>query len=200
MPVLTGARQQVVKLRQENLCATLQDIATHTKISRERVRQILKEEGLSTTNYNYKPTSHCLNCGQEIPSPISQPRIFCSQACFSRYHTILVECSQCGKLFTIRQSALLARTKRNKTSMIFCSNKCHGTVVGQNYGFLAHPENIGSHNHRKWSYQLVWRLRMMGLKCGQIKFLLDIPESTIYSILYKGGFTSHYKRGKPTPV
>ena len=84
-------RELVKTARLKNPCATLQQIGNDIGITRERVRQILSEEGLNTSAW--KQTYYCLNCDKEIATG----RKFCSKRCDSDYTRIQIECPVCGK-------------------------------------------------------------------------------------------------------
>ncbi len=61
-----STRSQVSAVRVNNPQATLQEIGNLCQISRERVRQILKEEGLPTTAERERISKACKICGQKL--------------------------------------------------------------------------------------------------------------------------------------
>ena len=131
-------KAEFIQARLNNPCATLEELGKKLGVSRERVRQVLKESKVVNVKaYHEKKLVYCLNCGTETDN-----QQFCSRDCWKKYKTIEVACSQCHGLFTIGQADLIARTKRHSISQIFCSYKCNGQWAGTNYGFAAHPENV----------------------------------------------------------
>ena len=139
----------------------------------------------------YQP---CLNCGN---ATTNESRI-CSPECRKAYTTIMVECSQCHKLFPIVKSQLIGRTKRSKNDGVFCNNVCHGKWAGEHYGFIAHPENAihGQVRKRGYDYDMVWQKHFeTGYGALRLSRLLNIPESTISYILAKKE-KSYKERGK----
>ena len=125
---LTVRDRELLKLRRNNPCYTLQQIANEFGVSRERVRQILslhqkRTRHLKTTKYC------CLRCGVEI----TKNRKYCSQKCFFEDHNILVTCDHCGKQFYRMVSAVLSYPNRpmNPRNFIFCDKSCFGKYFGR---------------------------------------------------------------------
>jgi len=119
----------VKKTREANRCATLQQIGDKYGVTKERVRQILSREQLPTRAIIERKIVYCLHCGKETPN-----LKFCSHECQQAYHSVEAVCSQCGRMFSLRQSELIARTKHNTTGLLFCSKQCYGKWFGTNYG------------------------------------------------------------------
>jgi len=61
-----ATRTQVIELRVNNPRATLQQIGDNRHISRERVRQILQEEGLPTGAEVDRVFKFCKTCGKRL--------------------------------------------------------------------------------------------------------------------------------------
>jgi transcription elongation factor Elf1 len=118
--------QIVINLRKASPCMTLQAIGNKCGgISRERVRQILKQAELKTAHYKIPKAHPCLKCGK-----ITTNKLFCCLKCFKEYHNISVICSGCGKLFKLSMSDLIARVNRHiKQEELYCSTKCYGKYV-----------------------------------------------------------------------
>jgi IS30 family transposase len=121
----TEQRKAIVDMRNNNHCATLQDIGDNFHLSRERVRQILKSE--------LRPTSHfiqryyCINCGKVYIPKHKSGLMFCSRKCRKQYLMIPLICDNCGKLFYRQQNVVLAIEKYKTTrSITTCSYKCRG--------------------------------------------------------------------------
>ena len=117
----------IKRMRRNNPCFTLIQIGERYGVTRERVRQILKEAELPTkgegTLYHRIPNQRfCLNCGivRILPN-----RTHCSHKCRTEYATVKVTCTQCGLQFQLKQGAIIARTTRHKN--IFCSHSCSVT-------------------------------------------------------------------------
>lgn len=72
-----GTRQQVAQVRVNNPRATLQEIGDNFCISRERVRQILKEEGLPTAAEVDRILKFCKTCGKKL-KPVNKTG-YCQQ-------------------------------------------------------------------------------------------------------------------------
>ena len=167
------------------------DIGIKVGRSRERVRQILKNEGLPTLRYKQR-LFICQNCESEydIKNNDYKSKIFCSAKCRWEYSNPLVICDWCGGLFRRRIGALTH--KRMKHTHYYCSKYCQGKYLGFTYGFKI--------NHRKGlrygiKYPLECRkkmfdLRDMGFSYKKISQELDIPESIIglYLMKYKHEF------------
>lgn len=116
---------KIKRMRRNNPCNTLVQIGSRYGVTRERVRQILKEAGLPTKAegnlcYNYPNQRFCLNCGK-VRLYSTQPK-FCSAKCRTEYTTIDVVCLQCGMLFQLYQSQVILRLRRYKN--LFCSHLC----------------------------------------------------------------------------
>ena len=131
--------ETIVRERQKNPCATLEQIGVKANVTRERVRQILKRASLPTRAFiRYHG---CLQCGGQItPSNPSDYRF--SYKAKSKT-MIPIECSECGRVAWREKSIAFARLRRNKSGAMFCSKQCQGKYTARKYGFSAHPENIG---------------------------------------------------------
>jgi len=171
---LLSTVQAVVQMRIDNPGATLQDIGDKIGVSRQRVHRILEKHNLPTKHYSQKLLYECSVCGK-----ISSHE-FCSIECQKKWHQIIVECTNCGKLFTRSESELLGHYRNS----LFCSRECFGKWISERYGFKAHPENCG--RHKQWDYSLVSKTRLeTGYGARRLSRLLNIPDGTINGILGK---------------
>lgn len=127
------------------------------------------------------PQSQCRYCGKPI-----REGIFCDRECFKKYHTVTLICSYCGKPYSLSTSDAQARIERNSSGLMYCSKKCYGKWLGENYGFGVYPEHIGAKVKRKWDYKKVYQARdETGFGALKLSRLLGIPMPTITVILQK---------------
>lgn len=136
---MTGAMDKVIQLRKGNPCLTSAKIGRMVGISRQRVFQILRREGLATVKVRNPRT--CEHCG--CPCLGGQNR-FCSHQCFHAHTYAILICEACGKEFE-RRARLLIHQLNTPNSLtgrqcehIFCSRRCLGTWTGKTYG-LGNP-------------------------------------------------------------
>ena len=135
----------VIKERQKNLCATLQEIGTKSNCSRQYVHEILA--GCNLPTKKYIPKYLCNNCGIVIPK---MNKYFCSEKCEKEFILVPLICDQCGETFKRRQGDIRGALRfNNSDKKWFCTKKCYGAYVGIHYGFVAHPENIIKNHHNK---------------------------------------------------
>lgn len=66
----------------------------------------------------------CLNCGKEFETD-KKGNKFCSSECKDKYYNVEVECTYCGKKFTVTRTKYLAYL-RGSFKNLYCSNKCVG--------------------------------------------------------------------------
>lgn len=113
-----STRQRVVTLRSRYPTLPAVRIAELLSISRERVRQILKTEGLLT---RIKPDyGSCIVCGTALE--IGR-KSYCSIACKSADCRITFRCDYCGQSKEILQSVYNAQKRRGYQYM-YCSIRC----------------------------------------------------------------------------
>ena len=173
---------RVKELRMFNPFMTMSDIARLVGISRQRVFQILQQEGLPTRHfirqinkYQYK----CLECGK-----ISANK-FCSEECQKQWQQIPVVCTRCGKLFSRDVHKFLA-AYRDHGDTIFCSRNCQSKWIGERYGFRSYPDHSGPGAKRKHNWDKVWRTHLeTGYGCVKLSRQLGIPKTTIAYILFR---------------
>ena len=125
-------KQRVLDIRKENPTRRCIDIAFDLGISRERVRQLLKELGLPTNLQNPKQIYLCRKCGHTIRA--SQYKSMLCFICKTKTLYQELTCEVCGKRFPRRNSVVTAAKKRGYEH-IFCSSECNGSYNGSHYGF-----------------------------------------------------------------
>ena len=132
----SDTRSQVRNLRSTNLHLKMSKIAETVGVSRQRVFQILQEEGLTTKQHVRKCLYACPVCGK-ITS-----RKFCSSECRKEWLQIPVICSECGNLF-IRSRRQFMNCYPNHNNVLFCSKKCTGKWLNKNYVLNNHFNRKG---------------------------------------------------------
>lgn len=122
---------------------TLRELGEIFGLSYERVRQILKREGV-LLYHPPNPAKHsilCTSCGSKSKShhPRKSIKPFICNECRKQRLFVSLVCPVCKKGFSKRQTEYNYVTKRGKR--IFCSRKCLGKFAGTNYGF-GNPETL----------------------------------------------------------
>lgn len=109
-------------------------IARELGVSRERVRQIAKKEGYVMPRRVVKMNRNrvCDVCGKKFYSKAKKKR--CSEKCSlihrkKAYYTTS-QCKWCGK-----EIEYLRSKKGSGRERKYCSKKCQGKYIGENYGF-----------------------------------------------------------------
>lgn len=114
----TTTRERIVTLRDNHPNLPAVRIAEFLSVSRERVRQILKAEGLPT---RVRPDyGECKVCGGELESG---RKAYCSVSCRSADCRVSFNCDYCGHSKEILQSVYSAQKKRGYKYM-YCSISC----------------------------------------------------------------------------
>ena len=184
---------------------TLQAIGDKCGVSRERIRQILREHypnQLHPTLLTRKQLAQILQCSPSLlqtieaeglsPSIHRDHRFFYDPKDIEAIKAIVESkqpipevqliCEVCGKTF-YRKPYYIRPTQSPGR---FCSNKCKSSFLGVHYGFGIHPEHAG--RHRKYDYQLIYDLRdKTGWDTLKISRQLHIPLGTVDTILKKRG-------------
>ena len=114
-------RLEVMKWRVENPNMTLEQIGHMVELTKERVRQILASENLSTKSKQNmpKPLPPCKNCGEIVPHRRLK---YCSNKCRYPDGITTFICSYCGIESTIMTSEYKNRISRY--DKIHCSRYC----------------------------------------------------------------------------
>ena len=174
---ISDRRKQVRDLRSTNLCMNLSEIASKVGISRQRVYQILRAEGLPTKHHLKKTRYACAVCGT-----ISAHK-FCSDECKKKWQQIPVICTRCGKLF-IRSRHQLLTNYRHYSNTLFCSRDCSSKWWAENYGFKSYPDHISSKHLRKYNWDDIWKMHLE-TDNGALRLSkqLNISRSTIADVL-----------------
>jgi len=178
-------RQRVKELRVTNHFMTMAEIARVVGITRQRVFQVLQEEGLPTKHlvrpvkkYQY----NCLVCGK-----ISTNK-FCSKECEKQWRQIPIVCTKCGRIF-FRSTTQLLHNYRTHNRSLFCSKDCAGKWIGEHYGFKSFPNHVGQCVKRKYDWDEIWKRHLeTGYSGVELSKRLGIPETTVSYIL------SHYNK------
>jgi len=137
-------RRKVKALRALDLSMRMSQIGKKIGISRQRVYQILRDEGLPTKHLIIKHPAKCYTC--PVCGTVSKSK-FCCDECKNRWTSIPIVCSECGKLFFRSRRVLIANYKRCQ-GFLFCSKQCAGKWLSDQYGFERYPE----HKWRKRKY------------------------------------------------
>lgn len=112
----------------------LQQIATVAGVSRERVRQIAKKNGLITPKNPENVTSivirKCLFCKKELKVKRFSSKKYCSRKCateyFSKKYWSKTQCQVCKNEIKYYRSSFYRKPR-------FCSKRCQGSYMGNNY-------------------------------------------------------------------
>lgn len=145
---MASKREWVAEIRRQNPCAKLEEIGRHVGLSRERVRQLLKEAGLQAKSLGHREqlTLRCAICGSEnmvFPSKATSKNYACSDACRLDIYHPWVACDNCGRLER-RTLCSLMRAGRLGHQKLYCSNACKwsskqmeevGRANGKAFGF-----------------------------------------------------------------
>jgi DNA-binding XRE family transcriptional regulator len=132
----SDTRSQVKNLRLANLHMKMSEIAETVGVSRQRVFQILQDEGLTTKQHVKKCLYGCPMCGK-----ITSHK-YCSSECRKEWLQIPVICSECGNLF-IRSRRQFLNCYPNHNNVLFCSKKCVGKWLNKNYVLNNHINRGG---------------------------------------------------------
>ena len=124
----SDVRTRVRELRTSDLFMTMSEIGQKVNISRQRVFQILKEEGLPTRHRIKKFVYECPVCG------IISASKFCSVECKNKWRQIPIICTGCGKLFFRNWHQFFVNYPHHNDGL-FCSKICTGKWFAEHYGF-----------------------------------------------------------------
>jgi hypothetical protein len=166
---------KVIELRRASPCATLQEIGDKVGLSRERVRQILAKEELSTNHCVVN--RDCSECGKHIRS--NNKTGMCDD-CLYKMNAIPLVCSNenCGKLFYRRKYIILRNVRRYPGKYVFCSKKCQGEHLSKHSGFNSH--HPVPFMPRKTNTLSIRHLTRLGFTAKEIRGFTNLPLRTIY--------------------
>ena len=187
--VLLGlkTRERVRELRESNLFMSMSEIGRLVGISRQRVFQILQEEGLPTKHLSMKVNKHRYHC--QVCGKISSHQL-CSDECKKQWQQIPIVCTNCDRLFFRDVHQFLANY-RNHSNSLFCSRDCQSKWIGEHCGFKSRPNRSVRGVQREHNWDDVWRSHIEnGYGPLKLSRQLDIPASTVAYIL------SHYQKTK----
>lgn len=128
-------KRLVLETRSRSPEMPMSQIAKAVGISRERVRQILKQQGLPTRALPTKALPQfCSDCG----APISKTnRSGLCAKCFKNYRfgqsRVTLVCEVCGSTFERTRTHYRMAMKRGYRHQ-FCSHVCQGRWLGRHYG------------------------------------------------------------------
>ena len=128
--ILTSPKSiKAVKLRKQYPEMTLQQIGNKVGLTRQGVSIVLVNQKLAPGHHLYsKLDKYCPLCGVKLTAA-QYRNIYCSLKCFKKDHNRVITCVQCNK------QKLIRKANYERYNMHFCSRKCHGAWLGQNYGF-----------------------------------------------------------------
>lgn len=178
---------EVLNTKLRNPCATLQQIGDKYGLSRERIRQILEPYNLPagrSIRGLYSRT--CPSCGGEK----NEGAKICSK-CLRRNgyaRLIPIACEVCGKIVYRSEKNVIWKIKNKKQEHFWCSNKCKGRWLGNNY----HPQP-------KYDWDKVIGLYRDNYTAKEIEQMTGTPMQTIYTMIpyfrKKGIIINHINRG-----
>ncbi len=118
---------------------TLKAIANDLGVSKERVRQVLKERALTRIPSRRKPDirKNCAHCSEKIDVKnyrYTKSRMYCSESCkCNQMYTFVDNCAWCSKPVILSKRS--PRIRRNTSGLWYCNKHCFGKYIGKNYGF-----------------------------------------------------------------
>ena len=123
---ITPRNQIIIDFRLEHPELTLEAIGKEFDLTRERIRQILKEAEVETKSSTFIQREEerlivpdCIRCGK----PVSKKRLqFCSMECRYPLGSTTFACAFCGIEKTIRTTTYIERTSRYLK--LHCSRTC----------------------------------------------------------------------------
>ena len=178
--------ERVAKIRQKNPCATLEEVGQRVGVTRERVRQLLKAQGLPTMSYRPSRLFECLNCGASFPNrqgPKYQPK-YCSRSCAHEHRVITLACLQCGSLFKRRETYILPRS-RYKNPGMFCSTDCYRMWRRGRSPEGATAPGVPRLGRRKWDWDVISTLVDNGWGGARIARHFGMSLGTAYAMVWK---------------
>ena len=180
-------RSAIVATRRRNPCATLQEIGDKYGVTKERIRQILKEKGEATRHWTARSAARtgnvCPSCGG-WKEDISVRCLNCyrlKQRAERGSTLVPVSCDWCGKI-TWRYPAWVIRSAnspRHKGHQ-FCNRRCQGSWVGTNYGFGVRRRG-GPGRPRTFDYDAAWALREAGHSGPEVARIMGISLPNVYN-------------------
>lgn len=155
-----GRNEKIAAWAVANPCSTLQEIGDYYGISRERVRQILKKQGV------HKPAAKkvyngpvCSECGKHMPTATRDNPV--CHGCTSMLITII--CSGCGTSFQRKRCRLIKGMKYRpdlyKGKAYFCGNDCRLAHTPEEFkatgraNLLAYTQRLHAKTHCRHGHE-----------------------------------------------
>ena len=126
---------------------TLKAIANDLGVSKERVRQVLKERALTHIPSRRKPDrrKNCAHCNKKVEATRDSKRkgyyrVHCSDSCrYNEGYVFVDDCSWCKEPVILLKTD--PRIRRNSSGHWYCNHHCFGKYASRNYGW-AKGKNI----------------------------------------------------------
>ncbi|HIJ11972.1 TPA: hypothetical protein HA278_07990 [Candidatus Woesearchaeota archaeon] len=128
----TTLKLSIIQLKNEKPSLTLESIGEETGVSREYVRQVLKEAGIATN----KVQPSCHECGTLLYPSKNRPYVDLNTGqryCRICRHDMVwgtYSCHNCQKDVIRRKRDVLRATPK----YIFCDKTCQGQYIGKHFG------------------------------------------------------------------
>ena len=157
-------KERIIELRHQHPEMTLEEIGNEVSLTKERVRQVLTKENLSTKSSKLspnfstvaKPIQPCINCGSLEKNFISKHTAYCGNDCvaeardrqWKQFHQdhpdrrTTYQCEYCGTDKTIR-TGIYERQIRT-FNKLYCSHACSIKAQWDN-------KNSALRNQPRWS-------------------------------------------------
>lgn len=125
MPNATHVQQKVLGILEKNPSLSYSIIADQVGVTRERVRQIARQNGYPPRKRILNPKV-CPTCGATF---YNAENLYCSPECGykAKRRRIVINCHQCGKPIERTPG-----TMRSKSGNYFCNRVCFGKWTGKN--------------------------------------------------------------------
>lgn len=190
-----ATRSKVLALVHLDQYATQTQIARAVGVSRERVRQILKTEGIAFGRYWGRPKPTCPSCGK----PMSYTSKSCRK-CWEASRRVILVCEMCGKSFS-RKNSDINRAKKHGYKHIWCSKHCQGIWAGKNHGWGSRDMAGSRPDSRKHDWAKILEMYQTHT-ANEVAAALNMSSSTVYMIVSRSrkyGTYSFRKRASNAP-
>ena len=122
---------ELLRLVEKHPCMPMAEMGRRLGVSRERIRQKVRQSALNIPKGQRVKWRVCTHCGSIFHAHYR--KIFCSDDCQYLEHRIPVACEVCGKIVHRLKSQVLYQHGKRNYNHAFCSNKCKGHWLGTNY-------------------------------------------------------------------
>jgi hypothetical protein len=166
-------------LREGDETLSLGQIAKQIGVSRQRVYQILKEDGLPTAGIFTSKFPPCPGCGK--PRPWRHRHELCNN-CRTKRASVQFSCDTCLVIFSRQSYRSPFNPNRVTQNHTFCSKRCQGKYLAAHHGFGVHPENATPGHQRKYDYDLaqIDARHAEGVPYAQEARRLGVPPYAVY--------------------